>query len=203
MGGKSKGRGEIQESIKRLHLKKYLNILIGEIDLAFIALNPTETAIKNGAVFSRNRTFWNILEDAEIIKGSGNIEIINLAKEVFKLGNLSTMRLGFADLLPYVVETDSSKVKPTSADVRILSKKLAEHRTKRVALMGQKVVDAFAKEFSDLPKWKNIRKKDFGFIGKIKVEYQSMEVFAMPFPGTSSIPNRYLAFKKLLEQSPL
>jgi len=47
---------------------KTLNILKGELDIAFVALNPTEEAKLNGAVFSTDRGFWNILEKAVLLQ---------------------------------------------------------------------------------------------------------------------------------------
>jgi len=46
---------------------KTLNILKGDLDIVFVALNPTEEAKLNGAVFSTDRGFWNILEKAGLI----------------------------------------------------------------------------------------------------------------------------------------
>lgn len=181
-----------------------LNILKGNLDIVFVALNPTKEALGNGAVFSVDRGFWNILEDAGITNSTQHVPLNDLAKEVFEEHKHSKLKLGFADLLPHIDEKESRNVKVGIGYARALAEQLVHHKTKRVALMGQKVVDAFTKEFPNLKKWKNLpmvgNKKVFGCIGTITINGHEMEIFAMPFPVNNNIPNKADDFKKLLQR---
>lgn len=48
--------------------EKILNIVPENPELVLIALNPTEEAIANNSVFSRDEAFWNLLIQANILK---------------------------------------------------------------------------------------------------------------------------------------
>ncbi|MGZ2369505.1 uracil-DNA glycosylase family protein [Ancylomarina sp. YFZ004] len=181
---------------------KNLNIFDGNIDIALIALNPTKEALENGAVFSRDRGFWNVLERSGLTQDTKHVNLKDLAKEVFLEHKHSNLNVGFADLLPHIDETDSSKVKVEIGYAKQLAGKLAKHKTKKVALLGQKVVDAFAREYPNLKNWRAIKTKDgkkkFGVIGSIKVDGHEMELWAMPFPVNNSIKNKHNDYRRLL-----
>jgi len=185
-------------------MEKTLNIIPENPELVFIALNPTKEAIVNGAVFSTSKGFWNLLKNAQIInKTIDEVELKYRAKEVFLCQKHSEIPLGFADLLPLIDETDSKKVKVHFGVARKLinSSPNLKH-AKRIALLGQKVVDSFANEYG-LTKWDKIQKdedgkKQFGFIGEITNEKNNIRVYAMPFPVNNSIANKHKFYKKLL-----
>lgn len=178
-------------------MKNTLNIIPEEPDLVFIALNPTKEAIANKAVFSKNEAFWNLLVKANIIYPDIKKEnLIDRAKAVFSgENNYSAVKLGFADLLPLVSETDSKKVKVEKGSAKKLLETIDNLKdAKRIALLGQKVVDSFAKDYN-LMKWKDLEMtngvKDFGCIGEIKEYKNSIQVYAMPFPVNNSIANKH------------
>lgn len=174
---------------------KNLNILPDNAEIVFVALNPTEEAKNNGAVFPRDKSFWNILRDADIIDDHSKYKASEMAEVVFRRGELSKVVLGIADLKPDIFETDSRKVKVIKGDAALLASDLAKKKTKKIALMGQKVVDAFAKDFPNLRNWSN--KRDYGKIGEIDIEGHVMEVFALPFPVNNNVSNKPEYFKKL------
>jgi len=185
-------------------MKKTLNIIPSDPELVFIALNPTEEAIANKAVFSRDNAFWNVLKDAEIIEeGILEVPLIDRAKAVFQDGKHTKMRVGFADLLPLIIETDSKKVKvPRNAARDMLEKSKYLKDAKRLALLGQDVVDSFAKDFNNLKKWREIPLKNgerqFGLIGTIELAGNEIEVFAMPFPvNNSSVKDKHRFYQIL------
>ena len=186
-------------------MKNTLNIIPEEPDLVFIALNPTKEAIANKAVFSKNEAFWNLLVNANIIYPDIKKEnLINRAKAVFSGKKIySNVKLGFADLLPLVSETDSKKVKVEKGSAKKILETMENLKdAKRIALLGQKVVDSFAKDYN-LKKWKEIEMsngvKDFGIIGKIEIDSNTIEVYAMPFPVNNSIANKHKYYSILLE----
>ncbi len=187
-------------------MKKTLSIIPENPFLVLIGLNPTKEAIKNQAVFSRDEAFWNLLISAGILKNT--IKLLDLKKRAsaaFLTQNHSDYSLGFADLLPLIDETDSKKVKVPKGSVEELFRATPNLKNaKRIALLGQKVVDAFSKEYeSNLNKWDSIDKvgdkKQFGSIGKIEIEGNEIEVFAMPFPVNNSIEKKHEFYSKLLE----
>jgi hypothetical protein len=184
-------------------MKKTLNIIPPNPDLVLIALNPTKEAIENKAVFSRDKAFWNLLTEAGIIDDVSHIKLKERAVEVFEKQNHCKVKLGFADLLPFVDETNSRKVKVHKNAAKVLFEQNPNLKNaKKIALLGQKVVDGFALVFTNLKKWKDIEiienKKQFGKIGSIEINNNSIEVYAMPFPINNSIPDKSDIYKKLL-----
>ena len=186
-------------------MKKTLNIVPENPYIVFIALNPTKEAIQNNAVFSRDNSFWNLLIKAKIIKESVlEVELISRANDVFQQQKHSDFKLGFADLLPLITETDSKKVQiPDDAVCKLLKNTPHLKDTKRIALLGQKVVDSFARAHKGLIKWQNIPiiegKRQFGKIGKIYIEEKEIELFAMPFPVNNNIENKHKYYNSLIK----
>lgn len=182
-------------------MKKYtLNLIPFEADIVLIALNPTEEAIQNGAVFSRDNGLWNVLSRAGLIFDVSHIQLELRAKEVFQDQKHSNKKIGIADLLSDVFETDSTKVKVAKGTAKeFVNDQLVSKKVKRIALMGQKVVDAFHGDYNYLKSWRSIPtvdgEKAFGKIGDI----DNIEVYAMPFPVNNSIKDKHKFFKLLLD----
>jgi hypothetical protein len=176
--------------------KTNLNIVPEDPYLVLIALNPTEEALKNNAVFSRDGGFWNLLRDAGLIDDVRDVLLSKRATEVFLEQKHSTKSIGFADLLPLVYETDSKKVKPEKGSAIKLLKEVPNIcKAKKIGLLGQKVVDAFAKDY-DLKKWAELKqngKTQFGKIGDIG----NIEIYAMPFPINNNIAEKHKFYKML------
>jgi len=64
-------------------------------------------------------------------------------------------------------------------------------------------VDSFARDFN-LKKWKDLEvinegKRQFGIIGKIIIENNTKEIFAMPFPINNNIENKHQFYSKLIK----
>lgn len=184
-------------------MKHQLNIIPENPFLVLIALNPTKEAIENKAVFSRDEAFWNLLISAGILKSTiKDLDLKKRASAAFLTQKYSDCRIGFADLLPLIDETDSKKVKVPKGSVEELFRTMPNlKKAKRIALLGQKVVDAFCKEYK-LIKWKEIPKmgdkKLFGSIGKIEIAGNEIEIFAMPFPVSNNITEKHKFYSKLL-----
>ena len=132
------------------------------------------------------------------------VDLKNRAKEAFLEQKHSKKKFGFADLLPKVSETDSNKVKIPKDAVNDLLKTTPHLKdTKKIALMGQKVVDAFARNFEGIKKWKNIPvidgKRQFGCIGSIIFDGRKIELFAMPFPVNNNVKNKHEYYASLIK----
>jgi hypothetical protein len=188
----------------QLFEKNTLNIIPYKADIVLIALNPTEEAIKNRAVFSRDSAFWNLLQRADIISDVSDVPLPKRAIEVFKKQKFSNIRLGFADLLPLVIETDSRNVNVTAGTANIFVKShLQRNKVKKIALMGQKVVDGFCQDYPDLMSWNAIPmlngEKDYGYIGNITFKNEIIRVYAMPFPVNNNISNKHIFYNRLLQ----
>ncbi|MRT92077.1 uracil-DNA glycosylase family protein [Ancylomarina sp. 16SWW S1-10-2] len=192
-----------------------LNRLKGyPLDVVFVGLNPTEKAKENGAIFSNNRGFWNILDDSRLTTITKNVNKTRLADEIFEKHNYSGKnKYGFADLVDDCYDSKSNNVTIPAGAVEKLVAKLAEHKTKKIALMGQKVTDAFFKAYPEKIKgrWRELgsikikegkhrekTKKIFGQIGSIRINKHEMKIYAMPFPVNSSIPDKHKDYSKLL-----
>ncbi len=178
-------------------MSKNLNIVPEDPYVVLIALNPTEEAIKNNAVFSRDKGFWNLLRQADLIHDVSKLLLTDRAIEVFKNQKYSDKKIGFADLLPLVVETDSQKVKPQKGSAKQLLEEVPSiSKARKIGLLGQKVVDAFATDFN-LTKWSELAviqgQRQFGKIGTIG----DIEIFALPFPVNNNIPNKHIFYKLL------
>jgi hypothetical protein len=122
---------------------------------------------------------------------------------VFLEQSHSNIRLGFADLLPLITETDSKKlIVPQNSAKKLFNSTANLKNSKKIALLGQKVVDSFAKDY-ELTSWRKIRvnggKRQFGKIGVIEIEKKEIEIFAMPFPVNNSIKNKHEIYSTLVK----
>ncbi len=67
--------------------------------------------------------------------------------------------------------------------------------------MGQKVADAFAKQYG-LTKWENLPivdgVKQFGSIGNITIDGQKIEIITVPFPVNNSIKDKPAIYKNAI-----
>lgn len=185
-------------------MKTSLNIIPDNPDLVIIALNPTQEAIRNGGLFSRDKSLWNFLIRAGIIRDS--INDINLkirAKEVCS-GLHTHLSIGIADLLPSVIESISKNVQVNKGAATDLFR---EHpglkNSKKIVLLGQKVVDGFSLDFPNLKKWRDLPKiegkKAFGEAQEIEIAGSKVKIFTLPFPNGNNIPNKHELYRKVLD----
>jgi len=194
-------------------MSKTLNIIPENPFLVIIGLNPTEEAIANKAVFSRDNAFWNILTKAGLIKDvsvSGvklcDVPLKDRAIEVFEKQNfkLNGYTAGFADLLPLVSEKFSKKVNiPLGSTIDLFKSSPNLQNAKKIVLMGQKVVDGFAQDYKSLKKWRDMPlnsngSKSYGHIGNIVVNGNVIQVYAMPFPVNNNIKNKHIIYNSVL-----
>jgi hypothetical protein len=179
---------------------KTLNILKGNLDIVFVALNPTQEAKLNGAVFSTDRGFWNILEKAVLItKKANQYPLQEMANIVFRDKNSEHVNysMGFADLVEDCFEKNSKNVKiPKGKAIQLAENLIRNHHTKKIVLMGKKVVDAFAKDFpkGTILKWKDENAKYGSCIGTIEIDNCTAAVYKVPFPVNNNVEDRHLYY---------
>lgn len=185
------------------HTHETLDIVPPHADIVLVGLNPTLEAVTQKAVFCNNNAFWNLLIKANVLHESILIiEKKDRAKAAFEEQKHSTWRVGFADMLPLVVETNSNKVViPCHAARDFIENNENIKTAKKLVLMGQKVVDAFAKEFQ-LKKWNQLSiengLKKFDTIGSIEINGQAIEIIAVPFPVNNSIKDKPSIYKNAI-----
>ncbi len=183
-----------------------LNKIPNNADVVFIALNPTESAIHNQALFSRDEAFWNILIKADFLDAAikkiplKNRVTIVCEEQKFTKNNII---IGIADLLPNIVETDSKKVKVEKHKVKELFDLNPQlKKAKKIVLLGEKVVNSFNSYFLTLKKWHEIKIidgiRDYGDIGNIRIENQEIKCYAMPFPTNNNIPEKPKFYSRIL-----
>ena len=165
-----------------------MNHIPQDADVLFTGLNPTRQALRDGALFSHDRSFWNLLERAGFYAGTGNIP----AAEMYPLlvaGKLDEhLKIGLADLLPHIDEQHAVNVRVEPEFVHAYVEEAARKKVKRIGLMGDKVARAFAKAYPHLT-YNSIQDKN-NCMGKIMVGNHAIIFFSLPFPNNNSIPNK-------------
>jgi hypothetical protein len=184
-----------------------LNIIPPNPDIVFIALNPTKDAIKNGAVFSRDKAFWNILVKSGILAESLNeVPLIDRARVVCSEGkHLTNWNIGIADLLPHVIETNSKNVKiPNGSATELFDSEPNLQNAKKIVLLGKNVTEGFRRDFPQLESWDSLSNstgiKDFGSIGTIEMNGNKIKVYSMPFPVNNNIPAKHDIYKGIISE---
>jgi hypothetical protein len=161
------------------------------MDILFVALNPAEISEKNGKYFSRNRSFWNLLKNAELIT-----EYIDDPKKgedlVFDGTDINYNRatFGVTDLRRELVKTDSKQVSVEREHVNRILHILDIKRVKVACLMHGKVAEAFANA-GVIP-----NHSGYGEVSK----YRDTMIFNMPFHNASILnkPSLYRMIKNYL-----
>jgi hypothetical protein len=116
------------------------------IDLLFIALNPPNQSNSNGHYFSSKQSlFYKQLYLSGLIR----TEIDKMIADDLVFGsnkiNYKGMHYSVVDLIPLLVETDSSKVKATKEDVKLLINRIKENKPRVVCIIHSKVKNEFEK----------------------------------------------------------
>jgi hypothetical protein len=180
-----------------------LDIVPANAGIVLVGLNPTKEAIEQKAVFCNSNAFWNVLVKSGLLHSS----ILKVPKkqraiEAFQNQGYSHTTVGFADLLPLESETDSKKVKiPLNVAHNFIHNSQNIRTAEKLVLMGQKVANAFAKQYG-LTKWENLPivdgVKQFGSIGTIAMDGQKIEIIAVPFPVNNSIKDKPAIYKNAI-----
>jgi|GEM_PF-1514792 len=188
----SKMRIEYTRNIKNINA---MNHIPQDADVLFTGLNPTRQALRDGALFSHDRSFWNLLERAGFYAGTGNIP----AAEMYPLlvaGKLDEhLKIGLADLLPHIDEQHAANVRVELEFVHAYVQEAARKKVKRIGLMGDKVARAFAKAYPQLA-YNSIQNKQ-NFMGRLVIGNHTITFYSLPFPNNNSIPNKDEYYRNL------
>lgn len=149
------------------------------LDILFVGLNPANTSSKKGHYFSTKSAFWDQLYMSGLITKSidKNIadDIIFGSSEI----NYKNCQYGITDLVNYLAESKSSKVKPTVQDCLNLEQSIVKYKPKKVVLLHHKVIKEFVKKYLHKPVSR-------GYLGKLIDNCESV-FYNIPFPHGNKI----------------
>lgn len=150
------------------------------LDILFVGLNPANTSSKKGHYFSTNPAFWNQLYDAGLI--TVPVDLNTADEKVFGSSdiNYKKCQYGVTDLVNYLAESNSSKVKPTLQNCVELEQDILKYKPKIVVLMHSKVFKFFVE------KYKGSYYKGYGCLGKL-IDGCDTIFYNVPFPHGNSI----------------
>ncbi len=178
-------------------LKPYLR---KDLDVLFIGLNPAVGSATKGHYFSVNSAFWNQLYAAGLIiqpicKDIADDHVFG-SNEI----NYNGWQFGITDLLPKVVESNSSKVRPSFSHWERLRSEIIFYQPRYAVILHSRVIKSVLRyEFS------NRYLGDSFYLGKI-IDQCSTEFVNIPFPHGNAITNLekvklYKELRKLVEIS--
>jgi len=173
-----------------------MNYIPQYADVIFIGLNPTPKALQDGALFSNDRSLWNILERAGFYAGTAAIPAVQMYPLLVS-GQLNThVKIGIADVLPHVVAQHATCVRVEPDHVIALVNQVAAKKVKRMGLMGDKVARAFAKVYPQLT-YHSIQNKQNN-MGKLVIGNHTITIYSLPFPNNNSIPGKEGYYRNLI-----
>jgi len=190
-----------------------MEYLSGEKKIVFVGLNPVKEANEAHAVFCIRNTFWKILEKARIIEGYP-YNLIECANEIFNTDKFTSHKLGYADLVPECDFKKSSKVRILPHHVKDLLQKIKSSNADKIVFLGHKVAAAFVKELKIKESWDSFKRMEYnyisvkgknrvcinyGFFAKYEYSDKEFELYVMPFPETSPIPNKHIFYRRIIE----
>lgn len=155
------------------------------LDVLFVALNPPYQSNKNEHYFSGKQSrFFKLLFLSGLI--TTNIDKAQADEKIFgdNLYNYNKSNFGVTDLIQHIVETNSSKVKATRADVFLLCKTIIEYSPKYVCIIHSKVKEAFERFHNE----HIIGNLSYGNCGNILKNCSSI-FFYNYFPNGNNIPD--------------
>ena len=115
------------------------------LDILFVGLNPADGSSDNGHYFSVNQAFWNQLFVSGLI--TKFIDKSNADNIVFGSNkiNYKNWNYGITDLVTEIADSNSSNIKPTTAQNQRLKNLIIDVKPKVVVLMHSKVLKRFIK----------------------------------------------------------
>ncbi len=182
-------------------------------DILLVGINISTDSANNGALWSSQRSPWNVWKKAGIFKDypddlTSAVKCCNLEKYT------NGFQVGFTDLVD-IAETNSNRVKIENTASEELMKKIEDNKVKNVVLMGDRVIQTFFSGIhNDLcDKWKKMQKNkvsygkhkkkyhpEYGFIGKMSINAHEVAIYGMPFPTTVPIKDKYKFYEKMVSE---
>lgn len=117
------------------------------LDVLFIAYNPPVQSNNNGHYFSGKQSlFFNQLYLSGLIKENLDKKIADELVFGDNKYNYKNKKFGVIDLIPKIVETNSSKLKATKQDAELMIMRIKTYRPKNVCIIHGEAMKHFKKE---------------------------------------------------------
>lgn len=155
-----------------------------DLDILFIALNPPKQSSNNGHYFSGKQSlFFDLLYESGL-----TIKYIDktIADDIIFGSNSLNYKhalYGILDLIPDIIETNSSKVKISDVYTNQMIEKVLIYKPKIVCIIHSKVRDAFNRS-NNASKTSNIDR--YGYCGKLLKSCDTL-FFQNYFPNGNSV----------------
>lgn len=162
-----------------------MEYLSSKKQVVLVGLNPTEQALKHGAVFCQTNGLWQIIKCSNLMPNGVIYDKIPLSNEKDgKYKNFAPVIfgvntfLGFLDLVPDDYNKKSNNVKITKQHLDDFHSKFEKTNVKKVGLLGIKVTKALFPELeANIP---------YGKLSQtITAGANKIEVYCLPFPETA------------------
>lgn len=163
-----------------------------KLDILFVGLNPADTSSMKGHYFSTNSAFWNQLYDAGLI--TVPVDKNTADEKIFGSSdiNYKKCQYGVTDLVNYLAESNSSKVKPTYQNCVELEQYILKYEPKIVVLMHSKVFKSFVEKYKKIKIYDN----KYRCLGKL-IDGCDTVFYNVPFPhGNSKTSEEKVALYK-------
>ncbi|WP_062050469.1 hypothetical protein [Bacillus sp. JCM 19034] len=153
------------------------------LDLLFVALNPPVNSNNNGHYFSgKQSSFFKQLYLSGLI--NSDIDKSKADELIFSkdsMYNYKGKEFGVVDLLPNLVETDSSKVRVRREDVILLLNRIKVNNPKVVCIIHSKVKKEVEKVIN--------KRLDYGKCGDVIADCNTV-FYCNYFPNGNNIPTQ-------------
>ena len=163
-----------------VHLKPFVR---PGLDVLFVGLNPSRQSNANGHYFSGAQSrFFHLLG----LSGLTTQMVPKATADEIVFGgtsaNVGGAAYGIVDLVDHLVETDSTRVRPTAAEVDRLIDRIVDNQPRHTCIIHSKVVAA-------LDRWGGLTKPlTYGYCGQV-LPNSTTEFVVNYFPNGNSVPD--------------
>lgn len=163
--------------------QKFLKPFIRKnLDILFVALNPSFVSNKKMHYFSKNQSFWNQLYKSQLIVEEVDKDIADDKVFGSNLINFNNWNYGIIDIVPNIVQSNSSSVRVNIEDCVRLKNIIIEYSPKIVVIMHSKVLDKFIFRYLNIEK----QISNSGRMGKLIQDCDSI-FYNIAFPHGNKI----------------
>lgn len=170
------------------------------LDILFIGLNPAIVSNQKGHYFSVKQSLWNQLYKSGLILEEPNKDVADELIFGNTAHNIEHRNFGITDLVIHIANSNSTKVKPTEEDCKLLEKTILECKPKVAIILHSKVLKKFVTGYLGKRKYPS----NSGNMGKLLIGCDTI-FYNIAFPHGNSIRdeekiNRYKEVKELISK---
>lgn len=172
-----------------------------KLDILFVGLNPATVSSRKGHYFSVRQSFWEQLFVSGLITQEVNKDFADELIFGSTDYNYKHYNYGIIDLVNYIAESNSSKIKPTINDCIKLESEIKKYKPKIVVILHNKVLKYFIFRYLNVP----FQPSNSGRMGNLMPNCKSV-FYNIAFPHGNKISKsdkitRYKQVKKELSQT--